>query len=65
MYPSRKLPQFNLRFSSHELKDFFAQQAKANHRTLTAEINFHLERSMSELLREQTKNATVIEQHTG
>lgn len=47
MYPSRLLPQLKVRFSSQELKDWIAEQAKINHRTLTAEVNYHLERAMS------------------
>lgn len=46
MYPSRLLPQLKLRFSSQELKDWIAEQAKVNHRTLTAEVNFHIEKAM-------------------
>ena len=46
MYPSRLLPQLKLRFSSQELKDWIAEQARINHRTLTAEANYHLERAM-------------------
>lgn len=46
MYPSRLLPQLKLRFSSQEMKDWIAEQAKINHRTLTAEVNFHLEKAM-------------------
>lgn len=47
MYPSRLLPQLNLRFGSQEMKDWIAEQAKINHRTLTAEVNYHLERAMN------------------
>jgi len=47
MYPSRLLPQLKVRFGSQELKDWIAEQAKINHRTLTAEVNYHLERAMS------------------
>lgn len=46
MSPSRLLPQLNLRFSSQELKDWVAEQARVNHRTLTAEINYHIEKAM-------------------
>lgn len=46
MSPSRLLPQLNLRFSSQELKNWVAEQAKVNHRTLTAEINYHIEKAM-------------------
>ena len=46
MYPSRQLPDFKIRFSSHELKAWLAEQAKKNHRTITAEINYHLEQVM-------------------
>lgn len=46
MYPSRLLPQLHLRFSSQELKDWISEQAKINHRTLTAETNYHLEKAM-------------------
>ena len=46
MYPSRLLPQLKLRFSSQEMKDWIAEQAKINHRTLTAEVNYHIEKAM-------------------
>lgn len=58
MYPSRLLPQLNLRFSSHELKNWIAEQAKINHRTLTAEANYHLERAMLKQ-QEESSNATT------
>lgn len=48
MYPSRLLPQLKVRFVSQELKDWIAEQAKINHRTLTAEVNYHLEKAMSQ-----------------
>lgn len=58
MYPSRLLPQLKLRFSSQEMKDWIAEQAKVNHRTLTAEINFHLEKAMlKQQEREESSNA--------
>lgn len=56
MNPSRNLPQFQLRFSSSELKDWFMQQSKINHRTLTAEINYHLEQAM---LKQQQETGNV------
>ena len=52
MYPSRLLPQLKLRFSSQEMKDWIAEQAKINHRTLTAEVNYHIENAM---LKQQKK----------
>lgn len=60
MYPSRLLPQLNLRFSSHELKNWIAEQAKINHRTLTAEANYHLERAMlKQREQEESNNAAT------
>lgn len=60
MYPSRLLPQLNLRFSSQEMKDWIAEQAKANHRSLTAEINFHIEKAMMKQQEQEDKhNATT------
>lgn len=60
MYPSRLLPQLKLRFSSQEMKDWIAEQAKANHRTLTAEINFHIEKAMlKQQEQEESNNATT------
>jgi len=60
MSPSRLLPQLNLRFSSQELKSWVAEQAKANHRTLTAEINYHIEKAMmKQQEREEVNNATT------
>lgn len=60
MYPSRLLPQLKLRFSSQEMKDWVAEQAKINHRTLTAEVNFHLEKAMlKQQEREEGSNATT------
>ena len=59
MYPSRLLPQLKLRFSSQEMKDWIAEQAKINHRTLTSEVNFHLEKAMlKQQEREESNNAT-------
>lgn len=46
MYPSRALPQFKLRIGSAELKQWVAEQAKTNHRSMNAEINYHLEQAM-------------------
>ena len=45
MSPSRELPQVKFRVSSKELKNWIADQAKINNRTLTGEINFHLEQA--------------------
>lgn len=60
MSPSRLLPQLNLRFSSQELKNWVADQAKINHRTLTAEINYHIEKAMmKQQEREEANNATT------
>lgn len=60
MYPSRLLPQLKLRFSSQELKDWIAEQAKVNHRTLTAEVNFHIEKAMlKQQERGDNKDATT------
>ena len=60
MSASRLLPQFNLRFSSKELKDWISEQAKINHRTLTAEANYHLEKAMlKQKNREGSGNATT------
>ena len=60
MSPSRLLPQFNLRFSSQELKDWVAAQAKINNRTLTAEINYRFEKAMiKQQEREESSNATT------
>lgn len=56
MYPSRLLPQLKLRFSSQELKDWIAEQSKINHRTLTGEVNYHLEQAM---LKQQENNQDV------
>lgn len=58
MSPSRMLPQFNLRLSSQELKDWIAAQAKLNHRTLTAEINYHIEKAMMKQ-QEENQNAST------
>lgn len=44
---SRKDPQFNLRISE-DLKQYLADQAKANHRSQTAEVISRLERSRSQ-----------------
>lgn len=60
MSPSRLLPQFNLRFSSQELKDWLAAQAKVNNRTLTAEINHRFEKAMmKQQEQEETNSATT------
>lgn len=60
MYPSRLLPQLKLRFSSQQMKDWVAEQAKINHRTLTAEVNFHLEKAMlKQQEQEESSNATT------
>ncbi len=58
MSPSRMLPQFNLRLSSQELKDWITAQAKLNHRTLTAEINYHIEKAMMKQ-QEENQNAST------
>jgi len=52
------LPQFNLRLSSQELKDWITAQAKLNHRTLTAEINYHIEKAMMKQ-QEENQNAST------
>lgn len=60
MSPSRLLPQFNLRFSSQELKDWLTAQAKVNNRTLTAEINYRFEKAMmKQQEQEEPSNATT------
>ena len=59
MYPSRLLPQLKIRFSSHEIKNWIDEQAKINHRTLTAEVNYHLEKAMSKQQQEGKHNATT------
>lgn len=56
MYPSRALPQFKVRFDSNELKDWLKAQAALNHRTMNAEINFHLEQAM---LKQQKEDNNV------
>lgn len=59
MYPSRLLPQLKVRFSSQDLKDWIAEQAKINHRTLTAEVNYHLERAMSKQQEQEGENNAI------
>lgn len=60
MYPSRLLPQLKVRFGSQEMKDWIAEQAKINHRTLTAEVNFHLEKAMlKQQEQEESNNAAT------
>lgn len=56
MYPSRELPQFKLRFSSEEMRDWVAEQAKINYRTVTGEINYHLEQAMLKQQKEDSGN---------
>ena len=56
MYPSRALPQFKVRLDSNELKDWLKAQAALNHRTMNAEINFHLEQAM---LKQQQEDNNV------
>ena len=53
---SRSLPQFKLRFYSHEMKKWLELQAKANRRTINAEINFHLEQIMLKQQKEQSND---------
>ena len=53
MYPSRSLPQFKLRIGSAELKQWVIEQAKTNHRSMNAEINYCLEQAR---LRQQENN---------
>lgn len=56
MTSKQTLPQFMLRFSSSETKDWLMQQSKANHRSLTAEINYQLEQIMLKQQKEQSND---------
>lgn len=49
-------PQFMLRFSSSETKDWLVKQSKANHRSVNSEINFQLEQIM---LKQQQETGNV------
>lgn len=59
MSPSRELPQVKFRVSSKELKNWIADQAKINNRTLTGEINFHLEQAMLKQQKEDQDDRKV------
>lgn len=56
MKSNRESPQFKLRFSSLDLKEWIAQQAEKNHRSLNGEINYHLEQAM---LKQQQEDNNV------
>lgn len=56
MTSKQTLPQFMLRFSSSETKDWLMKQSKANHRSLTAEINYQLEQIMLKQQKEQSND---------
>ena len=58
MTSKQTLPQFMLRFSSSETKDWLVKQSKANHRSVNSEINFHLENNRKLIDQQETTNVS-------